>query len=253
VYPPHNPHARADRNERAPYIVFLPHGPGGQTARMLDMVTVFFTSRGLGVVEVHGRGSSGYGRTYREHVYGQWGVADVEDCAVVASGLITGWNADPARLVIRAAGAAGATALATLANTDVCAAGTVYAGTSDLGRLTAESAHPLGNYLQEIAADSLLLRTSSWLDRVRRPVLICHGARDTVVPISQANLVRDALRRSNVPHKCLTFAGEGHVFRRADTISQALEAELSFYGQALNFEPPQTNRLRLDGRSARAP
>jgi dipeptidyl aminopeptidase/acylaminoacyl peptidase len=246
VHPPHNPTAHAGRADHVPYILFLSEGPGGQANGALDMATAFFTSRGLGVVDIHGRGSSGYGRAYREHLYGQWGIADVEDCAVVARGLVRRWNADPARLVIRAVGTAGSTALGVLASTDVCAAATVHGGISDLAALAAESTHPFVAYLHEIAADSLLLRRSAWLDRVRRPVLICHGRQDAVVPVSQAMLLRAALRRSGTPHACLIFPGEDHVFHRADTISRTLEAELSFYGQVLGFEPARTTRLTLE-------
>jgi hypothetical protein len=56
-------------------------------------------------------------------------------------------------------------------------------------------------------------------------------------------LLRAGLRRSGTPHACPIFPGEGHVFHQADTISRALEAELSFYGQVLGFEPPGTSRL----------
>jgi dipeptidyl aminopeptidase/acylaminoacyl peptidase len=248
VYPPQHPHARADRGERVPYLLFLADGPGGQGTGILDLVTVFFTSRGLGVVHVHGRGSSGYGRTYREHLYGQWGVADVEDCAVVARGLAAGWHADPSRLVIHATGAAGATALAVLANTDACAAACVYGGISDLGQLAAQSAHPVVGYLREIAADSTLLRTPRWLDGVRRPVLICHGTHDRLVPVSQATLLIEALRRNHVPHTYLTFPGEGHMPGRPEDVTRALQAELSFYGQVLRSPAPGRPRVSVGQR-----
>ena len=247
VYPPHHPEVRADPGARVPYLLCLTDGPGEQHADILDMATAFFTSRGLGVVDVHGRGVSGFGRTYREHVYGQWGVADVEDCAVVASNLVARWDADPSRLVARGVGAGGTTALATLANSDVCAAATVYGAVTDLDELGPGSGYGPGRYLREIAADSVLLRTSAWLDRIRRPVLICHGEDDAFVPLAQALLLRDALRRNRVPHTCLTFPREGHVIRRADVVARALEAELSFYGKALGFTPPDTPGAPLAG------
>lgn len=245
VFPPRNPHVVPDPGARVPYLVFLSDGPGQQHAQMLDLVTVFFSSRGLGVVDVRGRGCSGFGRTYREHLYGRWGVADVEDCAVVARHLIDDWDADPSRLVLRGVGAAGTTALATLADSEVYAAATVYGAITDLAGLGRERRHGLGPYLREIAADSVLLRTVAWLDRVRRPVLICHGEEDSVVPPSQATLLRDTLQRNRVPHAHLAFPGEGHASERADTLAQALLAELSFYGQVLGFDPPDVPRLDL--------
>jgi dipeptidyl aminopeptidase/acylaminoacyl peptidase len=117
----------------------------------------------------------------------------------------------------------------------------VYGAITDLAAFEGERAR----YLREIAADSVLLRTSGWLDRVRRPVLICHDEDDPLVPRRQATLLRDVLRSNAVPHACLGFRAEGHGLGRADAVAEALEAELSFYGQVLGFEPPETARLDL--------
>ena len=244
VYPPRNPRYRAPGGERVPYLLFL-HDLGAAPAnRMLDLVKAFFTSRGLGVAEVDGRGSAGYGRGYREQIYGRWGTADVDDCAVVIRGLIEHWNADPARLVLRGTGVGGATALGVLSGTGLCAAATTYAAVTDLA--LPESATT--RYLRQIAADATLLRPLSWLERTRRPVLMFHGFRDSIVPVAQTTHLRDALRRRHVPHACLTFPGEGHIFRQADSIVRALQAELSFYGQVLGFDPPGTPRLTISDR-----
>ena len=74
-------------------------------------------------------------------------------------------------------------------------------------------------------------------DRIRVPVLLLQGLEDAVVPPSQAEQMVEALKRSGVPHAYLAFEGEQHGFRRSETIVRALEAELSFYGQVLGFEP----------------
>lgn len=249
VYPPRNPSHRAARAERVPYLLFVHDLPPTPVSRMLDMVKVFFTSRGLGVADVEVRGSGGYGRGYREQIYGRWGTSDVDDCAVVIRGLIEHWNADPARLVLRGAGAGGATALGLLASTGLCVAATVYAPVTDL-ELPGSAAT---RYLRQIAADATLLRSGSWLERIRRPVLMLHGLQDDVVSVAHTTHLRDALRSHHVPHACLTFGGEGHVFRRADTIARALEAELSFYGQVLGFDPPGTPRLAISDRISGMP
>jgi dipeptidyl aminopeptidase/acylaminoacyl peptidase len=48
----------------------------------------------------------------------------------------------------------------------------------------------------------------------------------------------DALAAKDLPHAYIVFDGEQHGFRKAETIERAYEAELSFYGQVLGFEPP---------------
>ena len=142
-------------------------------------------------------------------------------------------HADPARLALRGTGAGGATALGVLAGTDACAAATVYAPVTDL----APPGSAMTRYLRQIAAD-VTLRSRSWLERIRRPVLMLHGLDDDIVPPGQTMHLRDILRDRQVPHTCLTFAGERHVFRSADVITRALQAELSFYSQMFRFRPP---------------
>jgi dipeptidyl aminopeptidase/acylaminoacyl peptidase len=234
VYRPRNPEHSAAPGGRVPYLLFLPDGPGAQATRMLDPIKALFTSRGFGVASVDVRGSSGYGRNYREQVYGRWGVVDVEDCAVAARGLVERWGADPDRLIVRGRGAGATLALEALANTDLFAAATVYAPITDLTGLPAATT---AGHLRAVAADAASPRTPAWLDRIRRPVLMLHGDRDTAVPVEQTTQLRDALRRHGIPHTCLILPDEGHTLLRAETISRALEAELSFYAGALGDRP----------------
>jgi len=250
VHPPRNPHFRASGRERVPFLLFLNDDPAAEATGMLDLTTAFFTSRGLGVAEIHGRGSSGYGRSYREQIYGRWGTADVEDCAVAVRALAEHWEADPARMVVRGTGAGGNTALAVLADTDLCSAATVYAPVTDLGPTAPGAPDALADRLRALACDSALLRPSSWpTTRIHRPVLMLHGLHDSTVPATDTVLLRDRLQELRIPHACLIFADEGHVFRKAETITYALEAELSFYGQVLGFHPQQTPYLRMHGLS----
>ena len=68
-------------------------------------------------------------------------------------------------------------------------------------------------------------------------MLVLQGADDEIVPPAQADLIVGALRKRGVPHAYLLFEGEGHGFRKAESIVAALEAELSFYAQILGFMP----------------
>jgi dipeptidyl aminopeptidase/acylaminoacyl peptidase len=66
-----------------------------------------------------------------------------------------------------------------------------------------------------------------------------------VCPPAQADRFVASLDGSGVPHAYLTFEGEQHGFRRAETMITALEAELSFYGQVFGFETPGVATLEL--------
>lgn len=85
-------------------------------------------------------------------------------------------------------------------------------------------------------------------DRLDRPVLLLlQGLDDRVVPPAQAERFLAALQGTSVPHAYVAFEGEAHGFRRADTVVAAREAELSFYGQVMGFDPPGVPVLPLSG------
>jgi hypothetical protein len=48
-----------------------------------------------------------------------------------------------------------------------------------------------------------------------------------------------------VPHAYLTFEGEQHGFRKAETVVACLQAELSTYAQVFGFEAPGVPRTDL--------
>jgi dipeptidyl aminopeptidase/acylaminoacyl peptidase len=70
-----------------------------------------------------------------------------------------------------------------------------------------------------------------------RPVLLLHGLDDDIVPPGQARAIAERLGAAGVPHEFVAFPGEGHGFRRADTVRTALLTELAFYGRVLGFTP----------------
>ncbi len=112
VYPPANPAVKAPDGELPPYIVWVHGGPTSQAVPRLDLEKAFFTSRGIGIIDVNYGGSSGYGRAYRERLRGQWGIVDVADVMTAALALAEAGEADGKRLGIRGGSAGGWTALA---------------------------------------------------------------------------------------------------------------------------------------------
>jgi dipeptidyl aminopeptidase/acylaminoacyl peptidase len=212
----------------------------------------FFTSRGIGVLDVNYAGSSGYGRAYRNSLREQWGVADVQDCVAAAQALVADKRADGARLVIRGGSAGGWTVLSALTRTDTFAAGTSYYGVAELLHLVQETHDFESRYvdgligpLPETLERYVDRAPLSHVDGLSCPVLLLQGAEDEVVPPSQSEMFRDALVRKGIPHAYLLFPGEQHGFRKAETVVAALLAELSFYGQVLGFTPPGVPLLEL--------
>ena len=136
-YPPLNPAEEPPAGELPPLLVLSHGGPTGSASDELDLEIQFWTSRGLAVVDVNYRGSSGYGRAYRNRLRGAWGVADLADCVAAAEHLAAAGEADPARLAIRGGSAGGYTTLCALTMTDTFAAGASYYGIGDAEALAA--------------------------------------------------------------------------------------------------------------------
>ena len=243
-YAPANPEATAPEGELPPYIVFVHGGPTAHVAGAASAAIAFYTSRGIGVLDVNYGGSTGYGRDYRERLDGQWGVVDVDDVLAAARGLIETGRADPARIAIRGGSAGGWTVLSALVRGGVFAAGISRYGVTDL-RMLAQDTHDFEKYYLDglvgplPEAEQLYIDRSplTHADRIDVPVLLLQGEDDRVVPPSQSEAIRDALAARGVPHEYVLYPGEGHGFRRAETGIDALERELGFLGRAFGFTP----------------
>lgn len=243
-YAPHNPRYRAPAGEHPPLIVFSHGGPTGATASTLDLDVQFWTSRGFGVLDVNYRGSTGYGRTYRELLHDQWGIADVEDCVAGARWLVEQGRADGKRLLIRGGSAGGYTTLMALVSTDAFAAGASYFGVSDAEALALETHKFESRYLDWLIGpyperrDLYLERSPlTHVENLSSPTIFFQGLDDKVVLPNQAEMMVAALRKKGIPVAYIAYAGEGHGFRRAENIIHSQQAELSFYAQVLGITP----------------
>ncbi|SFC42112.1 prolyl oligopeptidase family serine peptidase [Streptomyces aidingensis] len=268
LYPPRNPDRTGPPGELPPCVIWAHGGPTGRAPVVLDLEIAYFTSRGIGVAEVNYGGSTGYGRAYRNRLRGQWGVVDVQDCAAVAAALAEGGVADPARLAVRGGSAGGWTAAAALTagprnGTDgadgmngadgrfACAA--IRYPILDLTGWRGDETHDFeSHYLHTLVGPWAQVpercRERSPVhraDRVRVPFLLLQGLDDVICPPAQCERFLAAVRGRGVPHAYLAFPGEGHGFRRAETIVRAVQAELSLYLQCFGADRDDVPRLEL--------
>lgn len=231
---------RGLENERPPLILKCHGGPTGATSTALDARIQYWTSRGYALLDVNYRGSTGYGRTYRQKLTDAWGVADVADCEYGARYLTERGLVDGERVLISGSSAGGYTVLCVLTFTDVAAAGASYYGIGDLRRLMASTHKFESRYLHRlIGADDALLTERSPLahaERLSCPVLFLQGLKDKVVPPDQAETMAEALRERGVPVAYVVFADERHGFRDAANIRTAIESERAFYTRVLGIE-----------------
>lgn len=244
-YPPSNPDFTPLPGERPPLIVISHGGPTAMANTRLNLEIQYWTSRGFAVADVNYGGSTGYGRAYRERLRGAWGLVDVADCIRATDYLIARGNADAGRLIIRGRSAGGYTTLAALTTRpDVFRAGASYYGVADLELLARDTHKFESRYLDGLigpypdAIDLYHARSPIHsADRLSCPVIFFQGLDDRIVPPDQSQRMADAVRRKGLPVALLTFSGEQHGFRRAESIVRCLEAELLFYGAVFAFTP----------------
>ena len=243
-YPPPTSVGGGDPGELPPLIVIGHGGPTSHNGPELSLKIQYWTSRGFAVVDVNYGGSTGFGKEYRDRLKLAWGVVDVEDCINAALHLAESGRVDGKRLAIRGSSSGGLTVLSALIRSDRFAAGVSLYGVADLKALATDTHKFESRYL-----DWLIGRYPNDADRydqlsplhhisgITTPMLLMQGTDDKVVPPSQSEAVVDALAANKVDHAYVTFDGESHGFRRAESLVTSMELELWFYGQVFGFTP----------------
>ncbi len=251
VYPPTNPEATAPDGDLPPLLVVVHGGPTSAASPVLNLAVQYWTSRGFCVADVDYRGSTGYGRRYRDALQGRWGVVDLDDVIACARFLADAGRVDPARMAIRGGSAGGYTTLAALSlRPGVFTAGASHYGVADLAALAAETHKFESRYLDGLVAPwpsgkAVYDERSPihHVDAFDTPLAVFQGDEDAIVPPDQAEAIVAALREKGVPHAYLLFAGEQHGFRQAANIRAALDGELSFYAQVWGFDLPAEEHI----------
>jgi dipeptidyl aminopeptidase/acylaminoacyl peptidase len=246
----------APPGELPPYIVWIHGGPTSHAIAKLSLEKAYFTSRGIGIIDLNYGGSTGYGRLYRNRLNREWGVVDVADAKEAARSLGKAGEADGSRLGIRGGSAGGWTALAAVttgAVTDpVFSAAVSYYGVADLRGFAAHTHDFESRYLDGLIGplpgfDTVYAERApvGHVNPNTCPVLLLQGLDDPVVPAQQSESIAADLAAHGIRHAYIAFEGESHGFRKADSMITSLEAELSFYGQVLGFTPPNVKPLTL--------
>ncbi len=223
----YRPHSLAFESEGLPpALVSIHGGPTGQATRTFNLRAQYFATRGVAVLEVNHRGSSGYGRAYREALAGRWGVLDVADAVAGRRWLEAEGIADPARVAIIGGSAGGYTVLRTLTeHPGLFAAGLSLYGIGNLLTFAARTHKFESRYLDRLIGPlpqaAARYRERSPLfsaDTIEDPVAIFQGSEDRVVPRDQAEAIVASLRQRGVPYAYHLYEGEGHGWRKPETV-----------------------------------
>ncbi len=242
-YPPKNKDFVGPQGEKPPLLVMSHGGPTSATTPTYDAKIHYYASRGIAVMDVNYRGSTGYGRAYRQRLNGQWGVADVDDCANAARYLVNQGEVDENRLMITGGSAGGYTTLCALTFRDVFKAGASRYGIGDLETMVADTHKFESRYLDNLVGPypekHELYRERSainYTDQLKCPMIFFQGSEDKIVPPNQSQTMYEAVKAKGLPVAYLEFEGEQHGFRKAENIKRALDGELYFYSQVFGFE-----------------
>ncbi|TDC58606.1 S9 family peptidase [Micromonospora sp. KC207] len=221
VYPP----TGSTAGWRAPVIVRAHPGPTASCLLRLDWQAQFFTSRGFAVVDVDYLGSTGYGREFRESLYGRWGLDDVDDCTAVADHLIATGQAAPGQVFIRGASAGGYTALHAVTRNSPFAAATAVSAIVDPDRWAETVPRFQRAHATRLRGGAGRVDAAT----VQRPVLLVHGTADDVAVVGDVRQLADQLATRGMPHDMLLLPDVGHYVATSARAGEALEAELAHY------------------------
>jgi dipeptidyl aminopeptidase/acylaminoacyl peptidase len=242
-YPPTNPNFTAAG--LPPAIVYIHGGPTSQSTVRCSAERAYFTSRGYGWLEVNYRGSTGYGRTYQDALRQRWGLADVEDAIGGARALADRGLADASRLIISGGSAGGYTVLnALVRHPGVFKAGVCRYGVSNLFSLAMETHKFEARYNDQLIGPlpEAAGRYHEWspifhAENIRDALIVFQGDEDKVVPPNQSESIVEALKQRGVPHVYRLYPGEGHGFRKSESIADYLQQTEQFLQQHVLFAP----------------
>jgi dipeptidyl aminopeptidase/acylaminoacyl peptidase len=240
VYRPHG----ASAGHKAPALVWVHGGPGGQSRIGYGALTQYLVNHGYAVYAINNRGSSGYGKTFFSLADRKHGDADLGDC-VASKGMLTatGWvRAD--RIGILGGSYGGYMVLAALAfRPREFEVGVDLFGVANWVR-TLESIPPwwtsfrnaLYKQIGDPKADHDYLVKISPLfhaEKIERPLIVLQGENDPRVLRQESDEIVAAARKRGTPVEYLIFPNEGHGFARKETNEKADKAILDFLDKYL--------------------
>ncbi|PKL42109.1 MAG: hypothetical protein CVV41_15125 [Candidatus Riflebacteria bacterium HGW-Riflebacteria-1] len=240
-YPPKSRRYQAPKGELPPVRVLVHGGPTGMTRAGFSRENTFWTSQGYAIFDVNYRGSTGFGRAYRDALLGQWGVLEIND---VRDGLkylrqksLIGDHA-----VVSGGSAGGYTVQRLLTHfPDMFAAGASHFGIGNLVTLQNLTHKFESRYLEGLLGGAMKTHRQVFedrspinhLDNLKSPMIIFQGSEDRVVPPENSREMALILARKNILHEYHEYRGEGHGFRQRENLVDSLDREAVFLRKIL--------------------
>lgn len=236
-YPPVNSAYQASDGEKPPVRVLVHGGPTSMTQPGFTRETAFWTSQGYAVFDVNYRGSTGFGRQYRDALLNKWGILEIQD---VYDGLV--WlrsqNLIGEQAVVSGGSAGGYTVQRLLTfYPDLFVAGASHFGIGNLVTLQMLTHKFESHYLERLIGGTLESNRQEFddrspinhLDRLRSPMIIFQGSEDKVVPPENSREMARILAKKGIRHEYIEYPEEGHGFRNKNNLIDSLKREADFF------------------------
>ncbi len=253
-YKPKNKNFQGESEEKPPLLVISHGGPTSATSNALNLSIQYWTNRGIAVADINYRGSTGYGKKFRDSLKGNWGVYDTDDCIAAVDHLSEKGLVDSSRVAIKGGSAGGYTTINALTFHDRFAVGATYYGIADLSVFIDDTHKFESKYLESLIGkypeekERYYERSAiNFTDQLSCPMIIFQGTEDKIVPPSQAEIMAQGLRDKKIPFSLIMYEGEQHGFRQSKNIISSLESELYFYSKVLGFKPfDKLNEIEIE-------
>ncbi len=200
---------------RYPTILHIHGGPVGQFGWGFDFKPQFFAANGYVVIEPNPRGSTGRGQDFVRAIYQTWGITDYDDLIAAVDYAVAQGYADPERLAVTGYSYGGYMTNTVITRTDRFKAAASGAGHS---YIAANYGHDIYQkwYNWELGSPwenrekydrlSPLLQAG----RVTTPTIFLGGREDWNVPLINAELFYQSLRKRGVPTELVVYPGAHH-------------------------------------------
>ena len=241
-YLPKNKKYRAPPHEKPPLIVIGHGGPTSATEKVFSFIIQYWTSMGYAVADVNYRGSTGYGRKYRDKLLGNWGIVDADDTADVVRYLVAQDLVDKRKVAVRGGSAGGYLVQRLLTrHPSLFSAGASYFGIGNLLTME-ETTHKFEGLYTDILIDARLpsgierFRERSpinYLHNLKSPMIIFQGSEDKIVPPQCSREMADILKEKGIPYEYIEYEGEAHGFRTKKNNVDSLLRESAFYRKVM--------------------
>ncbi len=246
-YPPWNPQYSGLDHTLPPAIVMIHGGPTARTTREYAGLKQYYCSLGYAVIDINHRGSTGFGREFRQSLIGNWGEYDCDDIRAAIDHAARKQWIDMELVFIRGSSAGGYAVLRALTQyPEVFCGGASYYGIGNLITLS-ELTHKFeSRYTDQLLGESfdpIRSRQDGSRYRSRSPVfamqniacplILFQGEQDRIVPREIAYEIIDLLKVKGINYSYTEYPGEGHGFRSNETRIDAIQKETQFFADII--------------------